>query len=292
MMDDSTTSRDFMVVMAQKINKQPADVEKFIVKFEESWIETVGDIKQLSEDQWKSLGMPMGLVNQIKKEIAPEETQIDSSGVQSKLQQVAAEKIARQQEQPVDSMVTYTRCLDELKKILYDSGDKQAHQDTVKTLFKILENLILKENDIKVRMLPKTNKSVQQKILAFPQAIKYLETAGFNFSKAETIELTTFDKSLIQQGLDTISLHIVSLGGKVETPSTFDGTKQSKSSTTGDKYTKPPGLDKDEEDKYDPTKVSEMTEFIKKQRLGQLEKTVESRDVKIFNAQGTGQTLK
>jgi predicted transcriptional regulator len=95
-------------------------------------------------------------------------------------------------------MVTYTRCLDELKKILYDNGEKQAHQDTVKTLFKILENLIFKENDIKVRMLPKTNKSVQQKILAFPQAIKYLETAGFNFSKPETIELSTFDKSLIQ----------------------------------------------------------------------------------------------
>jgi hypothetical protein len=49
--------------MATKINKKPEDVEKFIVKFEESWIETVGDIKQLSEDQWKSLAMPMGLVN-------------------------------------------------------------------------------------------------------------------------------------------------------------------------------------------------------------------------------------
>ena len=44
-----------------------------------------------------------------------------------------------------------------------------------------MENLILKENDPKVRALPKANKSVQAKILAFPQAIKYLETAGFNF---------------------------------------------------------------------------------------------------------------
>jgi hypothetical protein len=60
-----------------------------------------------------------------------------------------------------------------------------------------LENLILKENDPKVRSLPKTNKSVQQKILAIPQAIKYLETAGFNFS-SETIELGKFDKDLIQ----------------------------------------------------------------------------------------------
>ena len=33
--------------------------------------------------------------------------------------------------------------------------------------------------------------------------------------------------------------------------------------TTAD-IIKPPGLDKAEEDKYDPTKVSEMIEFIKK----------------------------
>jgi hypothetical protein len=59
----------------------------------------------------------------------------------------------------------------------------------------------------------------------------------------------------------------VSLGGKVETPSTFDGTKQFKVTTTGEKYSKPPGLDKEEEDKYDPTKVGQMMDFIKKERL-------------------------
>lgn len=49
--------------MAANMNKKPEDVEKFTTKFEESWIETVRDIKQLSEDQWKDLAMPMGLVN-------------------------------------------------------------------------------------------------------------------------------------------------------------------------------------------------------------------------------------
>ena len=51
---------------------------------------------------------------------------------------------------------------------------------------------------------------------------------------------------------------------------------------------KPPGLGQEEEDKYDPTKVSQMTEFLKKERHAKLEKSVESREVKIFNAQGTG----
>jgi hypothetical protein len=70
----------------------------------------------------------------------------------------------------------------------------------------------------------------------------------------------------------------------VETPSNFDATKQSKSNTTGEKYSKPPRLHKEEKDKYDPAKVYEMTEFIKKQRFGLLEKTVESRDLKIYKA--------
>ena len=30
-MNDNTTARDFMGIVAQKINKKPADVEKFIV---------------------------------------------------------------------------------------------------------------------------------------------------------------------------------------------------------------------------------------------------------------------
>lgn len=47
-----------------------------------------------------------------------------------------------------------------LKSKVYDKGNKQGHQDSVKTLFKVLENLQVKPNDMKVRSLPKTNKSV------------------------------------------------------------------------------------------------------------------------------------
>lgn len=39
----------------------------------------------------------------------------------------------------------------------------------------------------------------------------------------------------------------------------------------------PGGLDKGEEDKYDPTKVGEMIEFIKKQRESQWEGKIADR---------------
>lgn len=72
--------------------------------------------------------------------------------------------------------------LNALKTKLYDQGNKQGHQDTVKTLFKVLENLNLKPTDMKVRSLPKTNKSVQDKILAHDDACAFLQLVNFDFS--------------------------------------------------------------------------------------------------------------
>ena len=42
---DETISRDFLVYVAGKINKKPADVEKFIEALESNWIENVGALK-------------------------------------------------------------------------------------------------------------------------------------------------------------------------------------------------------------------------------------------------------
>ena len=66
---DETSSRDFLVHVAAKINKKPQDVEKFIEALESNWIENVGAIKQIDDDQWKQLNIPMGLVNQIKNNL-------------------------------------------------------------------------------------------------------------------------------------------------------------------------------------------------------------------------------
>lgn len=61
-----------------------------------------------------------------------------------------------------------------MKENIYEKGNKQVHQDSVKTLFKVLDNILSKPNDPKVKTLPKTNKSVQQKILEVPHALEFL----------------------------------------------------------------------------------------------------------------------
>ena len=55
--------------------------------------------------------------------------------------------------------------------------------------------------------------------------------------------------------MDQISAHVVSLGGQVTTGANFDGTKATRSNTTGEKRHAPPGLAAADADKYDPTKV-------------------------------------
>ena len=67
--NDETTAREFVILVAQKIGKKPSDLEKVINILEENWIENVGALKQLEDDQWKELKIPMGLVNQIKKNL-------------------------------------------------------------------------------------------------------------------------------------------------------------------------------------------------------------------------------
>lgn len=60
---DQTSARDFLIYVATKINKKPEDVQKFIDALESNWIEDVAALKQVDDDQWKTLGIPMGLVN-------------------------------------------------------------------------------------------------------------------------------------------------------------------------------------------------------------------------------------
>lgn len=56
------------------------------------------------------------------------------------------------------------------------------------------------------------------------------------------------------------------LGAKIEVPLAFDPTKGNVIANTESRFHKPPGLSAEEEDKYDPTKVSDMVAFLKKQR--------------------------
>ena len=43
------SSRDFIIKVAESINKKASDVEKIILILEENWIENVGALKELDD---------------------------------------------------------------------------------------------------------------------------------------------------------------------------------------------------------------------------------------------------
>lgn len=66
----------------------------------------------------------------------------------------------------------------------------------------------------------------------------------------------------------------------------FDPTKHAKFNMTGDSL---PGLKGEDVDKYDPTKVINEIDQIKKQRASELEGIIQDKDIKVFNSNtGTG----
>ena len=70
----------------------------------------------------------------------------------------------------------------------------------------------------------------------------------------------------------------------------FDPTKHAKFNMTGESL---PGLKGEDVDKYDPTKVINEIDQIKKQRASELEGIIQDKDVKVINSNtGTGQNLK
>lgn len=90
----------------------------------------------------------------------------------------------------------------------------------VETLFKVLSNIKLNPMDPKFRALKKANKGIQEKILSFSEAVKFLQTCGFEETSEEFV-LKDFNMDKLSQSIFSIEEFIKSLGAKVETP-TFD----------------------------------------------------------------------
>ena len=109
-------------------------------------------------------------------------------------------------------------------------------------MFKIIDNLLQNPNEGKYRTLPKTNKAIQNKILAYKWIVKFLELVSFNFKSSDTnADLDNYSLPILNKALDSINEHVIALGGKVAVPLGFDPTKGSVSTTTGERRL-PPGL--------------------------------------------------
>ena len=53
------------------MKKRPADFQKYVDALEENFLDTAESLVDVTDEQWKQMGIPVGLVNKIRKRLAP-----------------------------------------------------------------------------------------------------------------------------------------------------------------------------------------------------------------------------
>ena len=63
------SSRDLILSISGEMNKTAEQMEKFIAVLEENFLDTEESLRDLSDQDYKDMGFPLGLVNKIKKRL-------------------------------------------------------------------------------------------------------------------------------------------------------------------------------------------------------------------------------
>ena len=63
------SSRNLILLIAAEMNRKPEQMEKFITELEDNMIDTVENMQELTDSNYKDMGFPIGLTNKIKLKI-------------------------------------------------------------------------------------------------------------------------------------------------------------------------------------------------------------------------------
>ena len=63
------TTKDFIASIAMEMDKKPEDFAKFSDILEENLFDTVDSLRDIQDEQWNELKIPMRLVNEIKTKL-------------------------------------------------------------------------------------------------------------------------------------------------------------------------------------------------------------------------------
>ena len=156
------------------------------------------------------------------------------------------------------------------------------------TLFKVVSNILTSPFEPKYRKLPRNSNSVQEKILAFPNACNFLKVAGFKFDEpGEHISMAAYSKEELEECLLALKIFVEKLGGAVKDPLGFNPFQASVSSTTGQAAV-PKNATSSGGNKISNTQS--QIKNILKQREDELETFVEDREIQIYNQKASVQT--
>jgi hypothetical protein len=181
-----------------------------------------------------------------------------------------------------DEMPAYLKCLSTLQQRLDRVPEgKSMHQASVKTLHKVIENIAINPTEDKFLMLPKTNKGVQEKILAHPEAVSFLQLVGFDFADATQAKLLVRSQEKLALALDAIRVHITELGGQVQK---VGGEAAAGPTASHSVKQVMPGMGSvSDKEKYDPNSMIMQLNVLKNNRVNALEGKLADRQIAVIH---------
>ena len=88
-------------------------------------------------------------------------------------------------------------------------------------MFKVINNIIKSPMEPSYRKIAKSKSVVQQKILAYPNAVAFMQIAGFSFD-TDHMECSNYNSDVLNECNEAISSFIQQLGGSVKSQVKFN----------------------------------------------------------------------
>jgi hypothetical protein len=172
-----------------------------------------------------------------------------------------------------------------LKDFYHETGDDvPTILGTLKTLTKILENLIINSMEPKFRSLNATKKPVQEKLLKYTSIVSFLKLCGFEDKGSEYV-VRGYPAERLQAGHDSILAQLKENSTKfgVTIKSGFNPYAEGIISRAGNKICS----GKDETSVYNPNYIDQMIQEEMKFKKQLMERTIQDREIRVFNTQSS-----
>ena len=203
------SAKALLLRIATQMNKSEADFQKFLQALDDNMIDTVEAMRDVTDDQWKNdLKFPVGLINKIKKELEQPQNDVEMIDTSSKK---PSHTLPFKEMQWQISQVR-DKCSDLLAQLVSEINDQQALFQTLTLLYKIVSNILQNALDPKFRRIPRSSKSLQEKVLRYQNATMFLLIAGFKDTE-EAFELEKLELERLQEASKSLEEFIQSNGG-------------------------------------------------------------------------------
>lgn len=301
----------FMYTIGERLKKKPEAMQPFIDKLKENWYDSIDSLRDIDDDTWNTtLKFPSRLVKVIKDELSGplsiDEEMIDTAPKKEsqKIRDIHMEH-NDDQERPVATLVKDSKSSDSaankgiyqtvypfIEELASSAREclrdfyKEAKDDaptickSLKTLITVIQNIVSNPMEPKYRSLNISKKAMQEKICQYKSLMGFLNLCGFEQKESEMV-LKGFPGEYLKQALDTIYDELKINGTKfgVTVKSNFDPYAEAISSTTGQRISSGAA----ETSQYNPSYIDKMIEEERQFKKKLLERSVEDREIKVFN---------